>query len=61
MNYWPGTKIVKSMNNAFTSWKTANSEITNSKEWKASEAAKRGAQMQKSRQFTVYSKAQALK
>ena len=61
MNYWPGTKIVKSMNNVFTSWKTTTSEITNAKEWKLSEAAKRGTQMQKSRQFTVYSKAQASK
>ena len=61
MTYWPGTKIVKSMNNVFTSWKTTTSEITNAKEWKISEAAKRGAQMQKSRQFTVYSKAQASK
>ncbi len=61
MNYWPGTTIVKSMNNVFTSWKTVKSEITNSPDWKASTAAKRNTQMQKSRQFTVYSKAQASK
>lgn len=61
MNYWPGTKIIKSMNNAFTSWKTTGSEITNSAEWKASEAAKRQMKTQKNRSFTIYSKAQASK
>jgi len=25
--YWPGTKIVKSQNNAFTSWKTAKGSL----------------------------------
>ena len=35
MNYWPGTKIVKSENNAFTDWKKGKS-IASSKEWKAS-------------------------
>ena len=56
MNYWPGTKIVKSMNNAFNS-RTEPSEVTATKEFKASVAAKRNTQMQKSRKFTVYSKA----
>jgi hypothetical protein len=56
MNYWPGTKIVKSMNNAFN-WRTEPSEVTATKEFKASVAAKRNTQMQKSRKFTVYSKA----
>ena len=36
MNYWPGTKIVKSENNAFTEWKTKVGSIASSKEWKAS-------------------------
>lgn len=61
MNYWPGTKIIKSMNNAFTSWKTTGSAITNSAEWKASEAAKRQMRTQKNISFTIYSKAQASK
>ena len=56
MNYWPGTKIVKSMHNAFN-WRAERSEVTATKEFKASVAAKRNTQMQKSRKFTVYSKA----
>jgi len=60
MNYWPGTKIVKSTNNAFN-WRADPSEVTSSKEFKASVAAKRNTHMQKCRQFTVYSKAQASK
>ena len=55
MNYWPGTEIVKSTHNAFN-WRRP-SEVTATKEFKASVAAKRNAQMQKSRKFTVYSKA----
>ena len=57
MTYWPGTKIFKSMNNAFD-WRRP-SEVTATKEFKASVAAKRNTHMQKSRQFTVYSKAVA--
>ena len=56
MNYWPGTKIVKSTRNAFN-WRTEPSEVTSTKEFKASVAAKRSADMQKSRKFTVDSKA----
>ena len=55
MNYWPGTEIVKSTRNAFN-WRRP-SEVTATKEFKASVAAKRNTQMQKSRKFTVYSKA----
>ena len=60
MNYWPGTEIVKSTRNAFN-WREEPSAVTSTKEFKASVAAKRSAQTQKSRQFTVYSKAQASK
>lgn len=60
MNYWPGTKIVKSTRNAFD-WQAKPSEVTSDREFKASVAAKRNTHMQKSRQFTVYSKAQASK
>jgi hypothetical protein len=56
MNYWPGTEIPKSRNNAFD-WRLKPSEVTSDKEFKASVAAKRNTKMQKSRQFTVYSKA----
>jgi hypothetical protein len=59
MNYWPGTDIPKSTRNAFD-WRRP-SEVTATKEFKASVAAKRNTHMQKSRQFTVYSKAQASK
>jgi len=61
MNYWPGTKIVKSMNNAFTSWKTGGSEITATKEWKNSQAAKRKTDTNKKFAFTIYSKARISK
>jgi len=56
MNYWLGTNIVKSTNNAFN-WQKKPSEVTSDKEFKASVAATRNTQMQKSRKFTVYSKA----
>lgn len=56
MNYWPGTKILKSTRNAFN-WKEEPSVVTSSKNFKLSVAASRGVQMKKSRQFTVYSKA----
>lgn len=36
MNYWPGTKIVKSTNNAFTSWKENKDSFAVSKDWKQS-------------------------
>ncbi len=55
--YWPGTKIVKSQGNAFTSWKEAPSLVTTSRDWKASEASKRQMTMQTNRPFTIYSKA----
>lgn len=56
MTYWPETKILKSTSNAFN-WRAEPSEVTSTKEFKASVAAKRNTGMQKSRQFTVYSKA----
>jgi hypothetical protein len=61
MNYWPGTKIVKSFGNAFTSWQNTQSVVTSSKEWKASEASKRQMNTQQNKPFTIYSKAQASK
>jgi hypothetical protein len=58
MTNWPGTEIPKSTQNAFN-WKADPSTVTSTKEFKASVAAKRNTGMQKSRQFTVYSKAVA--
>ena len=60
MNYWPGTNIVKSQNNAFTDWKNTKSKITQTKEWKnsqASQIAMAGRGSDPSKQFTIYSKA----
>ena len=62
--YWPGTKIVKSQGNAFTSWKTGTSRITNSREWKQSAASTRqmaGSGTDPKKQFTIYSRAKASK
>lgn len=61
MNYWPGTKIPKSNGNAFTSWKTGNSEIIGSKEWKAADAAKRRTNIDRKNSFTIHSKARPSK
>lgn len=65
MNYWPGTKIPKSTNNAFTSWKTGErSAITSSREWRLSEIATKnmaGTGTDKRKAFTIYSKAMASK
>jgi hypothetical protein len=59
--YWPGTKIVKSQGNAFTSWKSGSpSSITNTKEWKLSQSStiqNAGAGTDKKKQFTIYSAA----
>ena len=63
MNYWPGTKIPKSEGNAFTLWKNGKgSAITNSKEWRMSEASTKqmaGTGTDKRKQFTIYSRAKA--
>lgn len=56
MTYWPGTDTPKSTGNAFD-WKIDPSVVATDKVFKASVAAKRNAQMQKTRQFTIYSKA----
>ena len=36
MNYWPGTKIVKSQGNAFTLWKEGRPSLANNQKWKQS-------------------------
>ena len=64
MTYWPGTNIVKSQGNAFTSWKYGGSSITTSKEWRMSQASTQqlaGTGTDPRKQFTIYSKAKASK
>lgn len=64
MNYWPGTKIIKSENNAFTEWKQGRSLITTSREWKQSEMSTKqtaGSGTNPRKQFTIYSRAKASK
>lgn len=59
MNYWPGTKIIKSQGNAFD-WRNTGSHITQSTEWKQSAASKTamaGKGTDPKRQFTIYSRA----
>jgi len=60
MTYWPNTDIPKSTRNAFN-WRTGISEVTSDRKFKQSVAGTHGASMQKSRSFTVYSKAKASK
>jgi hypothetical protein len=60
MNYWPGTKIVKSTRNAFN-WREDSSVILSSHDWKSAESARRQTIIQPKKKFTVYSKAQASK
>lgn len=64
MIYWPGTNIIKSQGNAFTDWKKGGSRITNTAEWRMSQASQihnAGAGMDPKKQFTIYSKAQQSK
>lgn len=59
MNYWPGTKILKSTGNAFD-WRNTTSNITKSKEFKLSQASSMnmaGKGSEKGKSFTIYSKA----
>ena len=43
MIYWPGTKIVKSQNNVFTSWKEDRPSLANNLKWKQSVIGKKNA------------------
>ncbi len=56
INYWPGTKIIKSQGNAFD-WRQKPSDVLSSQDWKSSEAARRQSALNPNRSFTVYSKA----
>ena len=59
--HWPGTKIVKSRNNAFDWRAKTASAVTQDKEWQQSATGTRNAvrhgDVTKSTSFTVYSKA----
>lgn len=58
MKYWPGTKIVKSVDNVFN-WREAPSEVSSMKDYKASINAAINSRKQKSRANIVFSKAHA--
>lgn len=63
MNYWPGTKIIKSQGNAFD-WRNMRSQITTTKSFKVSQnatVANAVAGTDPKRSFTIYSKAKAMK
>ena len=57
MNYWPGTKIVKSQGNAFTNWKDSRPSVVNNKSLKQSLVGQKNAAHSKKNQFTIYSRA----
>ena len=57
MNYWPGTKIVKSRGNAFD-WQGKCSEIVSDPKIRMSNATKKQmATVAHKKSFTIYSKA----
>ena len=57
MNYWPGTKIVKSRGNAFD-WKNTNSNILNDPQLRAVNLLlKQKTELKSKKSFTIYSKA----
>ena len=63
MTYWPGTNIPKSTGNAFD-WRGKGSAIASTQQFKQSQLATKqmaGKGSEKSRQFTIYSKARAAK
>ena len=63
MNYWPGTKIIKSKGNAFD-WRSTTSAITTTKSFKISQNStikNAGSGSDPKKQFTIYSKARASK
>lgn len=62
--YWPGTKIVKSKGNAFCWRDRVESQILKDKSFKQSETSKKnsaGTGTDPKKQFTIYSRAKAIK
>ena len=62
MTYWPGTKIIKSQNNAFTLWKDGQLSVLTKKNSGAQQIHKGGYvlakdKLNKKNSFTIYSKA----
>jgi len=58
-NYWPGTKILKSNNNAFN-WQAKKEVLTDNKAWRQSVSGTFNESLKKST-FTIYSKAKPSK
>ena len=60
--YWPGTRVPKSRNNAFD-WRGKPSEVFQTISWKTAQAAAVSAEKAKGKTvaFTIYSKARAAK
>ena len=58
-NYWPGTNIIKSKNNAFD-WQSKKETLTNCFDWKQFVAGTYNASLKKS-SVTVYSRAKPSK
>ena len=58
-NYWPGTKIIKSKNNAFD-WQSKKEALTSCFDWKQSVAGTYNASLKK-QSVTVYSRAKPSK
>lgn len=53
MNYWPGTKIVKSQNNAFTLWKENRPSIANNTKWRQSLIGQKNSAHSKKNQISI--------
>jgi hypothetical protein len=60
MNYWPGTDIPKSAENAFD-WREKPSSFATTHDWKSAESARRKSVTSSKKPFTTYSKAKASK
>lgn len=56
MNYWPGTKIVKSQGNAFTLWKEGKPSLANNIKWKQSLIGQQNAKNSEKSQLVIRKK-----
>lgn len=52
MKYWPGTKIPKSQNNAFTDWKSGKESLANNRSWRQSLIGQKNAAHSKKNSIT---------
>lgn len=53
MIYWPGTNIIKSQGNAFTSWKEGRPSLADNRSWHQSVIGKRNVTHSKTYQITI--------